>query len=214
MKKKASRGYPSGVYCQDSASRRSRRNRRIWASAISTASSSLLGDTVELNEHRGTSPWLSTVPDSTRMSRASMLPMAVARPAPLPADPILEALDRAPMGEPFTPDQRAELDQAMAEVAAGRVKLISNEDVPAWLEAKARAATTNPPAIPLAHSSILSVTLYGASDRLYSVRYQRGRQRTRAAGQPGNHAELLSLVGQQSHPRSKRIANLSRSSVF
>lgn len=54
------------------------------------------------------------------------------------ADPVLAALDRAPIGEPFTPEQRAELDQAMEDIAAGRVKLIADEDVPAWIEARAR----------------------------------------------------------------------------
>lgn len=58
------------------------------------------------------------------------------KPAPA-RDPILEALQRAPVGEPFTPEQRAELDQAMEDIAAGRVALVANEDVPAWLEARA-----------------------------------------------------------------------------
>lgn len=47
------------------------------------------------------------------------------------------AIERAPIGEPFTPEQRAELDQAMEDIAAGRVELVSNENVPAWLEARA-----------------------------------------------------------------------------
>jgi hypothetical protein len=39
-------------------------------------------------------------------------------------DPALLALQRAPLGEPFTPEQRAELDQDVADIAAGRVKLV------------------------------------------------------------------------------------------
>jgi len=53
-------------------------------------------------------------------------------------NPILDAIDRAPVGEPFTPEQRAELDKAMEDIAAGRVELVANEDVPAWLQARAR----------------------------------------------------------------------------
>jgi|HubBroStandDraft_2_1064218.scaffolds.fasta_scaffold839673_2 hypothetical protein len=62
---------------------------------------------------------------------------AVATATPIDFDPILAALDRAPIGEPFTPEQRAELDQAMDDIAAGRTKLIAHDDVPAWLEAHA-----------------------------------------------------------------------------
>jgi hypothetical protein len=53
-------------------------------------------------------------------------------------DPILEALRNAPVGEPLTDDERAELDQAVADIAAGVVIPIRHEDVPAWLEARAR----------------------------------------------------------------------------
>lgn len=53
---------------------------------------------------------------------------------PLVADPILAAIARAPLGAPFTPDQRAELDQAVAEIAAGRARLVRGDDVPAALE--------------------------------------------------------------------------------
>jgi len=60
------------------------------------------------------------------------------RPASPSSDPILEAIDRAPLGEPWTPEQRAELDQAMEEIREGRVALIPHEEVHAWLEAKAR----------------------------------------------------------------------------
>jgi hypothetical protein len=53
---------------------------------------------------------------------------------PALSDPVLDAIRRAPLGEPFTPEQQAELDQAVADIAAGRVKPIPHEDVPAWLE--------------------------------------------------------------------------------
>lgn len=59
------------------------------------------------------------------------------RPVSLPSDPILEAIDRAPVGEPWTPQQRAELDRAMAEVREGCVELVPHEEVHAWLEARA-----------------------------------------------------------------------------
>jgi hypothetical protein len=62
--------------------------------------------------------------------------MATANPL-LPAlldDPVVRALDRAPLGEPFMPEQRAELDQAMADIAAGRVKLVPHADVQRALE--------------------------------------------------------------------------------
>jgi hypothetical protein len=63
---------------------------------------------------------------------------SIDRNTSLERDPIFEALDRAPRGEPFTEEQRAELDEAMEDIAEGRVKLIANDDVPAWLEARAR----------------------------------------------------------------------------
>ena len=52
--------------------------------------------------------------------------------------PLLAALDRAPVGEPFTPEERAELDERAEELLSGRVVGVRNEDVPAWLEAHAR----------------------------------------------------------------------------
>jgi hypothetical protein len=61
------------------------------------------------------------------------------KPAEQPiVDPVLAALDRAPVGEPFTPEQRAELDQDLADIAAGRARLIAHEDLPAALEELAR----------------------------------------------------------------------------
>ena len=65
-----------------------------------------------------------------------MVITAAAKTAPL--DPVADAVRRAPVGEPFTPEQRAELDQAVKDIDAGRVKLIDQDDVPAWLEARAR----------------------------------------------------------------------------
>jgi predicted transcriptional regulator len=62
--------------------------------------------------------------------------MATAKP--LPVNPLVEAVRRAPRGEPFTPEQRAELDQDLADIAAGRIQLVAHDDVPAWLEARAR----------------------------------------------------------------------------
>ena len=49
---------------------------------------------------------------------------------PQPFDPILAAMDRAPVGEPFTPEQEAELAQDVADIAAGTARLVAHEDVP------------------------------------------------------------------------------------
>lgn len=54
-----------------------------------------------------------------------------------PRDPVLEALDRAPIGEPFPSDVLAALDETMKDLAAGRIQLVAHEDVPAWLEQQA-----------------------------------------------------------------------------
>jgi hypothetical protein len=48
------------------------------------------------------------------------------------------ALDAAPIGEPLTPEQEAELAQDRADIAAGRARLIAHEDVPAVLAEMAR----------------------------------------------------------------------------
>lgn len=53
-------------------------------------------------------------------------------------DPILAAFDRAPVGEPYSEEIRAMLDRDMADLAAGSLELIAHDDVPAWLEARAR----------------------------------------------------------------------------
>jgi hypothetical protein len=60
------------------------------------------------------------------------------RPAQLAHDLVLQALDRAPIGEPFTAEQRAELDQDLADIAAGRARLVSYEEMPHVLEELAR----------------------------------------------------------------------------
>lgn len=49
-------------------------------------------------------------------------------------DPVLAAIARAPVGEPFTPEQRAELDQCVADIASGKVKTVPHAEVHAWLE--------------------------------------------------------------------------------
>jgi hypothetical protein len=62
------------------------------------------------------------------------------KPAEQPSpDPVGEALDRAPIGEPWTPEQCAELDQAMEDIRAGRARLVAHEDLPQALEEIARA---------------------------------------------------------------------------
>ncbi len=55
-----------------------------------------------------------------------------------PFDPILAAFDRAPIGEPFSPEQEAELAQDLEDIAAGRARLVAHEDVPAALAEMAR----------------------------------------------------------------------------
>jgi hypothetical protein len=51
-------------------------------------------------------------------------------------DPVAEAFDRAPAGEPFPPDVLVEIQRAEAEIQAGLG--VRHEDVPAWLEERAR----------------------------------------------------------------------------
>jgi len=64
--------------------------------------------------------------------------MSTAKPLAAPVHPLLAAIDRAPIGAPFTAEQRVELDQMMHAIAAGRVQLVDHDDVPAWLEQHAR----------------------------------------------------------------------------
>jgi|GEM_PF-5059434 hypothetical protein len=52
--------------------------------------------------------------------------------------PIFDAIDRASRVHRLTLEQRDELAQDVADIAAGRVKLVPDDDVPAWLEARAR----------------------------------------------------------------------------
>jgi hypothetical protein len=59
-------------------------------------------------------------------------------PALLANDPIRQAILRAPQTTRLTPEQRAELAQDLADIAAGRVTLVAGDEVPAWLEAHAR----------------------------------------------------------------------------
>ena len=54
--------------------------------------------------------------------------MATANPLPPPSDPILAAIARAPVGKPFTPEQRAELDQDLEDIRAGRARLIPHAE--------------------------------------------------------------------------------------
>ncbi|WP_437910888.1 hypothetical protein WME95_24875 [Sorangium sp. So ce327] len=60
------------------------------------------------------------------------------RPSSLPSDPILAAIERAPRVQRLTPEQRAELDQDLADIAAGRARLVAHEDLPRALEELAR----------------------------------------------------------------------------
>lgn len=53
-------------------------------------------------------------------------------------DPFVTALHNASQGEPFTPEQSAELEHDMAELAAGTLEVVAHDEVPAWLEARAR----------------------------------------------------------------------------
>lgn len=64
----------------------------------------------------------------------------------LPADaepvhehPLLAALARAPRVSWLTPEQRAELDQQVVDIKAGRARLVRHEDLPAALEELYRA---------------------------------------------------------------------------
>lgn len=59
-------------------------------------------------------------------------------PAGAELHPVLAALDRAPIVRRLTDEQRAELDRAVADIAAGCVKLVAQDDVPAALEALSR----------------------------------------------------------------------------
>lgn len=64
--------------------------------------------------------------------------MATANPLSAPIDPVLAAIDRAPLVRALTPEQRAELDQDLADIASGRAKLVAQADVPRALEEMSR----------------------------------------------------------------------------
>ena len=50
-------------------------------------------------------------------------------------NPVLDAIDRAPVVRRLTPEQQAELAQDLEDLAAGRLQVIASEDMPAALEA-------------------------------------------------------------------------------
>jgi hypothetical protein len=49
-------------------------------------------------------------------------------------DPILDAIDHAPIGDPFTLEEEADLRRAVADIASGRTKPVAQKDVPAWFD--------------------------------------------------------------------------------
>lgn len=51
--------------------------------------------------------------------------------------PLLRAVAHAPIGEPLTSEQRAELDEQMTAIREGRVQLVREEERGAWLTAHA-----------------------------------------------------------------------------
>jgi hypothetical protein len=54
---------------------------------------------------------------------------------PLALDPVLDALDRAPIGEEdMTTEQQAEFAAIVAEYEAGKARLVAFDDMPAALE--------------------------------------------------------------------------------
>ena len=63
----------------------------------------------------------------------------MAAATPLDFDPILAACDRAPIVDRLTPEERAELDRIVEDIAAGRRRVVMAEDVPAALAEIARA---------------------------------------------------------------------------
>jgi Spy/CpxP family protein refolding chaperone len=62
--------------------------------------------------------------------------MATASPLhdPLADHPVARAAARAPRVQRLTPEQRAELDQQMEEIRAGRARLVPHADVPGVIE--------------------------------------------------------------------------------
>lgn len=49
--------------------------------------------------------------------------------------PLLAAMARAPVGEPFAPEQLAQLDAQMEAIRDGRVILVPHDDRANWLDA-------------------------------------------------------------------------------
>lgn len=64
---------------------------------------------------------------------------SMATATPLDLDPIRAACERAPVVHRLTPEERAELDQAVADIKSGRSRVVMAEDMPAALEEIARA---------------------------------------------------------------------------
>jgi len=60
-------------------------------------------------------------------------------PEPDLVHPVVAALRRAPVGEAYPPEVRAELDRALEEIQAGRARLVRQEDIPVALEEMYRA---------------------------------------------------------------------------
>lgn len=44
-------------------------------------------------------------------------------------DPVLDALDNAPLGERFSPEQEAELSEALEDIRAGRARLVPHAEI-------------------------------------------------------------------------------------
>lgn len=79
-----------------------------------------------------------------RLSSSSQAPcytavMATANAQPAAVHPVIAALRRAPVGAPYPPEVRVELDRAFEEIQAGRARLVRQEDIPAVLEEMYRA---------------------------------------------------------------------------
>ncbi|WP_437283822.1 hypothetical protein [Sorangium sp. So ce406] len=55
-----------------------------------------------------------------------------------PSAAVFAAIDRAPQVQRLTPEQRAELEQDLADIAAGRARLVAHEELPQALEELAR----------------------------------------------------------------------------
>ncbi|MFO0762509.1 MAG: hypothetical protein U0359_39080 [Byssovorax sp.] len=56
-----------------------------------------------------------------------------------PVHPVIAAIRNAPVGAPYPPEVRAELDQALEAIRAGRARIVRQDDIPAALEEMYRA---------------------------------------------------------------------------